>query len=839
MAKTDFAAQGVSPLGSAYNTKQLNLGIPGGPNANEGGTVFIERIDGSGDPQDGIWLHTDGTNLLYTTGGTKPADTNTGTAITAGGADTALSNIASVQIPDAGDLIPLTDNQVDIGEKSTPKEFKDAYFDGTVETDALEVDGDAYFGRTGGAGSNYIKILTNGVATLHGTATIDGVGAGDVGDITANETVTGLWDFSNASGLKAAVITDRATAGIAIDGVTIKDDDIVMQSAKDIMWVNTSTAYIQHDGSNLIFFDSDLGTTVTLTSMAGGALTSPTITGDATISDGKLTWNDLSDEVAGAWAFSNVTNDAIDITANSATTSNILHIQTTSLTSGNGILVTTDESVLSSGYYYQAYDSNSAEVVWQVGENGVNTITGKAGDVLVLTLGDLQMTNGDIDMDRGRIDVLTSDDEQSLTIKRTDSTGTAAVAKIWQSHATPTSGVLHIDQDGTGDADAVQIDNAGTGYAVTSTGGAAGSEGYEFISAASGTGHGLYLDGATSNWIGPASAFGFAQIDNDGNHANTGSTLLRVNKSGGQLQASTTGSVAQFIDNSSVAGDGYAVLIDASGVTEALHVDAGKSVFDEHVTIKGLTATTNASVETALIHLDSSGVVAANFGAALEFSQETDTSPNTEYAGAISFPWLTATDGSEDSYLLVQTTKGGTKDTSVLRVDDSANIIVGGGAAADGTATNGIAIPDGTPPAALKAGYTQLYADDQAAVAGHDCLHQFAEAGGKWSIDNGAGTVNTYTYYASVADDGNHTLPFSITASAYGMVTAGNNEERAFFWVDDDGDVTLSGEVSGNVVANADTDAKLCIGTAATQEPLVVKNRLGGAKNIFLVIWYN
>jgi hypothetical protein len=100
------------------------------------------------------------------------------------------------------------------------------------------------------------------------------------------------------------------------------------------------------------------------------------------------------------------------------------------------------------------------------------------------------------------------------------------------------------------------------------------------------------------------------------------------------------------------------------------------------------------------------------------------------------------------------------------------------------------------------------------------------------------GSVNEYRYYADLANDAILTLPFSVTSSARGFIAAGNNEERTDFWIDNDGDVTLVNN-SVNVVANADTDDKLCIGTAAAQEPLQIKNRLNATKKIFLVIWYN
>lgn len=99
------------------------------------------------------------------------------------------------------------------------------------------------------------------------------------------------------------------------------------------------------------------------------------------------------------------------------------------------------------------------------------------------------------------------------------------------------------------------------------------------------------------------------------------------------------------------------------------------------------------------------------------------------------------------------------------------------------------------------------------------------------------GELFQWTYQGDLDDDASFNLP-AFTDACWGFVQAGNNEEYALFSVDDDGDVTLILN-SANVVANADTDAKLVLGTAATQEPLVVRNRLGVTKNINLIIWYS
>lgn len=97
--------------------------------------------------------------------------------------------------------------------------------------------------------------------------------------------------------------------------------------------------------------------------------------------------------------------------------------------------------------------------------------------------------------------------------------------------------------------------------------------------------------------------------------------------------------------------------------------------------------------------------------------------------------------------------------------------------------------------------------------------------------------LKVFCYNKNVADDGIVTLP-SITTNGFGVACIGDVEERTFFFITSTGTVTLVNNTA-NVVANADTDANLCIGTAATQEPLQVKNRLGSAKVINIVLWYD
>jgi hypothetical protein len=229
---------------------------------------------------------------------------------------------------------------------------------------------------------------------------------------------------------------------------------------------------------------------------------------------------------------------------------------------------------------------------------------------------------------------------------------------------------------------------------------------------------------------------------------------------------------------------------------------------------------------TDIIRVTTSDITILN-GGELRFQDGAETN----YVGLVAAASVTA------SYTLVLpvATAGAKKH---LLTDASNNLGWGQNVDTDGTPTlANLTISNGSAPSP-PADSSAIYSADAGGIAGHAAPHWIGEAGGIASLECGAGTVNEYRYYGDIANDATLTLPFSITSSARGFIAAGNNEERTDFWIDNDGDVILVNN-STNVVANADTDDKLCIGTAAAQEPLQIKNRLNATKKIFLVIWYN
>lgn len=98
------------------------------------------------------------------------------------------------------------------------------------------------------------------------------------------------------------------------------------------------------------------------------------------------------------------------------------------------------------------------------------------------------------------------------------------------------------------------------------------------------------------------------------------------------------------------------------------------------------------------------------------------------------------------------------------------------------------------------------------------------------------GIAGEFTQGGDVADDASFNLPQMVNGGM-GLLVAGVDEERAQFSIKSDGTVNLI-VASANVVANADTDGKVCIGTSVAS-PCVVKNRLGSTKAVLLQLWYN
>lgn len=605
MAKTTDA--NLTWHGSQFNERQMKLGIPGGPAANSGGLLYIERVTSGAAADSGIWLHTDGTNLLYTASATAPVDTNSGTSL--GGADTALSNLASVQIPNAGDLIPATTNQVDIG--TTSAQFKNAWFDGTVMTDDLESDA-ANFGRTQGSGSNYLKVAASGVVTTEGTSTINGItltnnsneikmtkgtasfeiAAGDTDliigaagsldvaaaidvNIDQHLTIAGgalttsaactidqnlaaaqspTWVGLTLTGAIATPTTITASSYITTSG----DVRITSDTNRLELGAGASDSYIKFDGTNLLLQDSTSGE-FTLAELSAGTPLNPIVTGDFTISDGEFDWVNTSTSDTNTWDFGATTVDTFDIVCDNSTAA-FLDIEADSFTAhgtaAEGLIDINVDGITSGNVFvidtaqggtftgsYLKFYTDGSTDAFTVKGYGATTIAGVNNVTAALTL-----TAGKLVLTDGWID---SDISNIAATGHNFATAANATATIPLMTLTASDAafdlpILFLDSRATGDVNCLEIDNYGTGFGVSiDLANKTDAEGLEIIFDTGSTDDGIFLDGNTGTYLG-SSGTGMIHMHQTGTFAATDSSCLFIDVDG------TTQS----------GGEGYALLID-------------------------------------------------------------------------------------------------------------------------------------------------------------------------------------------------------------------------------------------------------------------------------------
>ncbi len=465
----------VITLGDKTNKRQAAVSIPAQAAANKPGILSLQAVATTGTVTPYyVWVD-NGTMRIHTSIPTTAASDGSAVGSGASGASTALSNLASVAINTT--LVSDTDDTDDLGSSS--KQWKDLYIDGIAYVDSAFLD----IAELGGA-TNYLKVAAGGVTTLEGSATFDGIATGNFVDKSATEAITGAWTFSNASGILTDTITERsAGAGVTIDSLQIKDEEVYLATDnKRIMFGDDAAtdSYIKFDGTNLTFYDSALATTATLSSLAGKT---PTWSGDATLTNGKFTWADTDNEVAGPWTFSGTTFDAIQITAGQ-TTADVVQITANSLTAGSAFKAILAEGTLTSGNYFEANDGTNT--TFEVGKYGAVTIRGNAAtDVFtitaghaVVTSGNLTLTSGNLVLSSGSISMTQNSDVITVTHDGTDATFTTSdgVFLFKTAEGTNTATYMEIKPKGTSevsslsfyDTDSMELSIATTGAGAAS-----------------------------------------------------------------------------------------------------------------------------------------------------------------------------------------------------------------------------------------------------------------------------------------------------------------------------------------------------------------------------------
>jgi len=152
-------------------------------------------------------------------------DGDTNTSITFSGSDViTITAGGDAQFTfNNGSIVPSTDNDIDLGTSSL--EFKDAFFDGTVHTDAINLDGTAIT-----ATAAEINILDGVTSTASELNLVDGITAGTV---SASKAVI-VDSNKDLSGLRNLTISGD---------LTVSGDDITMGT-------NTAGNLLVADGTN-------------------------------------------------------------------------------------------------------------------------------------------------------------------------------------------------------------------------------------------------------------------------------------------------------------------------------------------------------------------------------------------------------------------------------------------------------------------------------------------------------------------------------------------------------------------------------------------------------------
>ena len=371
----------------------------------------------------------------------------------------------------------------------------------------------------------------------------------------------GTIDFND----EALVTTGKVTAD---GGVEIGADNVKLTLGAS----DATDAYAQFNGTDLVLYDSNYGAEITLSQLAANNFNSPTFTGDVTVSDGKISWTDATDEEAGSFNFSNTTNNDLSWVS-SVTTGNCLHITADDITSGSMIELDNDQAGSFTGEYIRCFDGAAQDFAVKL--HGEIEIAGSDGsDMLTITAGDIQVDDGKIEVD--------CDSDLTTYVKRNQAVTTGPVVEIEATNAGDDQPCLLIDHNSTGDVNAVALTTAGTGYAVSATLGNTAGEGLEVIFATGGTGNGILLDGNTGTYVG-ADGAGMLHIHQSGTLAHANATCAFINFDG-TYATNGLGGCLLIDDDGTADGTNASVLINSANV-RALQVDDGQARFNDDVVV--------------------------------------------------------------------------------------------------------------------------------------------------------------------------------------------------------------------------------------------------------------
>ncbi len=237
-------------------------------------------------------------------------------------------------------------------------------------------------------------------------------------------------------------------------------------------------SYIKYDSTanKLVFYDRTVGSERTLSQLVAGTPLNPIVTGSLTISDGQFDWVNTATDEINTWDFGATTVDTFDIisdnttaafldieadsfTAHGTAADGLIDINVDGITSGNVIVIDTNQAGTFTGSYLKFYTDGSTDA-FTVKGYGATTIAGVAPATAALTL-----TAGDFVMSDGQVQITDSTNTTTVTITDNTQSTTGNLLSLASSSLTSATALLITTNSG---AAGMFIDcvNTGTKFSV-------------------------------------------------------------------------------------------------------------------------------------------------------------------------------------------------------------------------------------------------------------------------------------------------------------------------------------------------------------------------------------
>jgi len=417
-----------------------------------------------------------------------------------------------------GAIIPVTDNDVDLGTSSL--EFKDLYLDGTAHIDTLDVDanagiiGNATVGGTLGVTGNTTltaNLTVNGNTTLGNaasdTVTITADVASDIipsadsthtlGDssnywshgyidaitttgnvaVGGNLTVTGTTTFNGGTITMGDAATDNVVFGADVDSNIIPDDDDTYDLGSSSQeWRNLyidGTANIDSlvaDTADINGGTIDSATIATSDITVGSGKTLDVSSGTFTLADNQISGDKVEGGTIAATTVTTLTSTTGNITSVNATTVDTTNIELTNLKAKDGTaagsiadstgVVTLGSSVLTTT------DINGGTIDGTIiGGSSAAAITGTAITGTSFVIGNADINEAELETIDGVTAGTVAASKAIVVDSNKDFTGARNITLTGELDAGSLDVSGDVDVDGTLETDALSIN----GTTVTST----------------------------------------------------------------------------------------------------------------------------------------------------------------------------------------------------------------------------------------------------------------------------------------------------------------------------------------------------------------------------------